>query len=80
MTQGRKKVEVGTLLLGNDKNIVIVNYLLSFFVCEVLGTKWLSEGLKSRINKLPKLDNNTLSIACSPNIASRHSASVHLIS
>ena len=29
-TQGRKKEEVGTLLLGNDKNNVIVNYLLSY--------------------------------------------------
>ena len=29
-TQGRKEVEVGTLLLGNDKNNVIVNYLLSY--------------------------------------------------
>ena len=27
---GRKEVEVGTLLLGNDKNNVIVNYLLSY--------------------------------------------------
>ena len=26
-TQGRKEEEVGTLLLGNDKNNVIVNYL-----------------------------------------------------
>ena len=26
-TQGMKKKEVGTLLLGNDKNSVIVNYL-----------------------------------------------------
>ena len=26
-TQGRKEVEVGTLLLGNDENNVIVNYL-----------------------------------------------------
>ena len=26
-TQGRKEEEVGTLLLGNDKNSVIVNYL-----------------------------------------------------
>ena len=26
-TQGRKEKEVGTLLLGNDKNNVIVNYL-----------------------------------------------------
>ena len=29
-TQGRKEKEVGTLLLGNDKNNVIVNYLLSY--------------------------------------------------
>ena len=29
MAQGRKEVEVGTLLLGNDKNSIIVNYLLS---------------------------------------------------
>ena len=29
-THGRKGMEVGTLLLGNDKNNVIVNYLLSF--------------------------------------------------
>ena len=28
-TQGRKEKEVGILLLGNDKNNVIVNYLLS---------------------------------------------------
>ena len=28
--QGRKEEEVGTLLLGNDKNNVIVNYLLSY--------------------------------------------------
>ena len=32
-TQGRKEVEVGTLLPGNDKNSVIVNYLLSYFLC-----------------------------------------------
>ena len=32
-TQGRKEVEVGTLLLGNDKNNVIVNYLLSYLLC-----------------------------------------------
>ena len=36
-------MEVGTLLLGNDKNNVIVNYLLSFY---------LKGHLKSRINKL----------------------------
>ena len=32
-TQGRKEVEVGTLLLGNDKNNVIVNKVLSCFEC-----------------------------------------------
>ena len=32
-TQERKEVEVGTLLLGNDKNNVIVNYLLSYLLC-----------------------------------------------
>ena len=26
-------MEVGTLLLGNDKNKVIVNYSLSYFLC-----------------------------------------------
>ena len=31
MTQGKKEVEVGILLLGNDKNNVIANYLLSYF-------------------------------------------------
>ena len=31
-TQERKEVEVGTLLLGNDKNNVIVN-LLSYCLC-----------------------------------------------
>ena len=30
-TQGRGKVEVGTLLLGNDKNSVIANKILSYF-------------------------------------------------
>ena len=30
-TQGRRKVEVGTLLLGNDKNNVIVDKILSYF-------------------------------------------------
>ena len=29
----RKEVEVGTLLLGNDKNNVIINYLLNHFLC-----------------------------------------------
>ena len=31
-TQGRKEVEVGNLLLGNDKNSFIVNYLLSYLL------------------------------------------------
>ena len=30
LRHGRKELEVGTLLLGNDKNNVIVNYLLSY--------------------------------------------------
>ena len=32
-TQGRKEVEVGTLLLGSDKKNVIVNYSLIYFLC-----------------------------------------------
>ena len=31
MTQRRKEVEVGTLLLGNDKNNVIADKVLSYF-------------------------------------------------
>ena len=31
MTQMRKEVEVGTLLLGNDKNNVIADKVLSYF-------------------------------------------------
>ena len=31
MTQGSREVEVGTYLLGNDKNNVIVNKVLSYF-------------------------------------------------
>ena len=30
-TQGRKVLEVGTLLLGNDKNNVVANKLPSYF-------------------------------------------------
>ena len=30
-------MEVGTLLLGDDKNNVIVNYLLLFFLLKLLG-------------------------------------------
>ena len=32
LRHGRREMEVGTLLLGNDKNNVIVNYL-SFLLC-----------------------------------------------
>ena len=31
MTQGRREVEVGTLLLGNEENNVIANKVLSYF-------------------------------------------------
>ena len=31
MTQGRREIKVGTLLLGNDKNYVIANKVLSYF-------------------------------------------------
>ena len=51
-TQGRKEEEVDTLLLGSDKNSVIVNYLFKLvFVLKLLG---LNDYLKSRINKLPR--------------------------
>ena len=31
MTQGRREVEVGTLLLGNDKNNVVADKVSSYF-------------------------------------------------
>ena len=33
MILGRREVEVGTLLLGNDKNNVIADKVLSYFQC-----------------------------------------------
>ena len=33
LRHGRKEVEVGTLLLGNDKNNVIAKYLFSYLLC-----------------------------------------------
>ena len=33
MIQGRREVEVGALLPGNDKNSVITNKLSSYFQC-----------------------------------------------
>ena len=50
-------MEVGTLLLGNDKNNVIVNYLFIklVFLLKLLGLNGYLKGyLKSRINKLLK--------------------------
>ena len=48
-------MEEGTLLLDNDKSNVLVNCLLSYFLCLSFRTKWLSKGpLISRINKLLK--------------------------
>ena len=54
MTQGRKEVKVGTLLPGNDKSNLIVNYLFKlFFVLELSGLNdYLKGYLKLRINKL----------------------------
>ena len=52
-----KEEEVGTLLLGNDKNSVIVNYLFTklVFVLKLLGLNGYLKGyLKSRINNLPR--------------------------
>ena len=56
-TQGRKEEEVGTLLLGSDKDNVIVNYFFVKLVSvlKLLGLNGYLKGyLKSRINKLPK--------------------------
>ena len=33
MTQVRMEVEIGTLLLSNDKNSVIAEKVLSYFLC-----------------------------------------------
>ena len=47
-------MEVGTLLLDNDKNSVIVNYKLSF-VLKLSGLNgYLKDYLKSKINKIPE--------------------------
>ena len=53
---------VGTPLLGNDKNRVIVNYLLSYLLCLSFGTKWLSNRLskvkdKSAAKKNKQINN-----------------------
>ena len=36
MTQGRREIRVGILLLSNDENNVIVKNLLSLFYCSSL--------------------------------------------
>ena len=54
-TQGRKEEEVGTLLLGDDKSNVIVNYVFInlVFVLKLSELNGYLKGyLKSRINKL----------------------------
>ena len=63
-TQGRQKEEeVGTSLLGNDKNNVIVNYLFIKIVL-VLKLSGLDGYLKSRINMLPKKKIYKFSVRC----------------
>ena len=57
-TQGRKEVEVGTLLLGNDKNCYCQLFIKLSFVFELLELNGYLKGyLKSRINKLLKKNN-----------------------
>ena len=64
-TQGRKEEEVGTFLLGNDKNNVTVNFL---FIKLVFGLKLLGLNgnlngyLKSGINKLPRKNKYKFSV------------------
>ena len=63
--QGVKENEVGTLLLGNDKNYVIVNYLYIklVFVLKLSGLNdYLKGYLKSRINKLPRKNKYKFSV------------------
>ena len=63
--QGFKEDEVGTLLLGNDKNNVKVDYLfIKFvFVLKLWGLSGYLKGyLKSRINKLPRKNKYKFSV------------------
>ena len=64
-TQGMKVEEVGTLLLGKDKNSVIVNYFVIklVFVLKLSGPNGYLKGyLKSRINKLPRKNKYKFSV------------------
>ena len=64
-THRRKEEEVGTLLLDNDKNNLIVNYLFIklVFVLKLSGLNgYLKDYLKSRINKLPRKNKYKFSI------------------
>ena len=64
LQHGRKE-ELGTLLLVNDKNNVIVNYLFIklFFVLKFSGLNdYLKSYLKSRINKLPRKNKYQFSV------------------
>ena len=65
MTQARKEVEVGTLLLGNEKNNVIVNYLfinLVFLLKLSRLNDYLKGSLKSKTNKLPRKNKYQFSV------------------
>ena len=46
-TQGKREVEVGTLLLGNDKSNIIVDKVLSYFQCLRSKYKWYVSGLSN---------------------------------
>ena len=64
-TQGRKEEEVGTLLLGDDKSNVIVNYVFInlVFVLKLSELNGYLKGyLKSRINKLPRKNKYKFSV------------------
>ena len=62
---GGKEEEVGTLLLGNDKNNIVFNYLSInlVFVLKLFGLNgYLKDYLKSRINKLPRKNKHKFSV------------------
>ena len=66
-----KVEEVGTLLLGKDKNSAIINYFFIklVFVLKLLGLNGYLKGyLKSRINKLPRKNKYKFSVRRSRSI------------
>ena len=63
--QRRKEEKVGTLLLGNDKSNVVVNYLFIklVFVLKLSGLNdYLKGYLKPRINKVPRKNIDKFSV------------------